>query len=153
MKIRKFRPGEELLLKQLFFHTIRTINRRDYSEAQVRAWAPDEIEDSRWLRHVEATKPWVCELDGRIAGYTDLQDDGYIDHFYVHHECQGQGVGKALFAHIEAEALRRGLGELYSHVSLTARPFFESRGFRVEKRQQVRMGEEALTNFVMRKRL
>ena len=40
-------------------------------------------------------------------------------------------------------------GRVYTHVSITARPFFEKRGYCVRKEQQVERCGELLTNFVM----
>ena len=37
------------------------------------------------------------------------------------------------------------------HASITARPFFEQRGYRVVRQQQVERGGVLLTNFVMEK--
>lgn len=34
--------------------------------------------------------PFITELDDKIVGYTDLQEDGYIDHLYG----QAQGIVK-----------------------------------------------------------
>ncbi|MGL5364343.1 MAG: GNAT family N-acetyltransferase, partial [Plesiomonas shigelloides] len=39
----------------------------------------------------------------------------------------------------------------YSHVSITAKPFFERFGFRVVKKQQVAINGQVLTNFLMEK--
>ena len=41
--------------------------------------------------------------------------------------------------------------ELTTHASITARPFFEKRGYTVVREQQVERRGELLTNFVMRK--
>lgn len=153
MLIRKYRPGEEPELWKLFFHTIRTVNVRDYTPEQVSAWAPDDVGEAYWRSRIEGIDPWVCVHDGVIVGYADLQDSGYIDHFFVHHEFQGRGVGKRLFETIEAEARRQGLPELFAHVSITARPFFESRGFRVVRERKSEPRGVALTNFHMIKRL
>ncbi|MFC6235817.1 GNAT family N-acetyltransferase, partial [Leucobacter soli] len=58
-----------------------------------------------------------------------------------------------LLAEAERRARTSGVAELYTDASITARPFFERRGFRVEREQrQVRSGAE-LVNFRMRKRL
>lgn len=40
--------------------------------------------------------PFIAEINGVVVGYSDLQSDGFIDHFFFHHEYQGMGVGKAL---------------------------------------------------------
>ena len=42
-------------------------------------------------------------------------------------------------------------GPVTTHASITARPFFEKRGYRVVKEQQVERHGVLLTNFVMEK--
>jgi len=153
MHIRKYRPGDEVELWQLFFHTIRRINIRDYSKEQVRAWAPEKIDAAGWRERIQRIDPFVCEQEGRIVGYADLQTSGLIDHFFVHHLWQGQGVGKRLFAKIESTAQEKGIAELTDEVSITARPFFESRGFRVVAAQEVALESVVLKNFKMAKSL
>ena len=83
----------------------------------------------------------VAEWEGVIVGFADLADDGYLDRLYVHKDYQGQGIATAL-----CDALPRAR---LTHASLTARPFFEKRGWRVERAQQVERHGVKLTNFVM----
>ncbi len=151
--IRRFRSGDETALRQLFFETIRTVNRKDYTEEQVRAWAPEDHDQQYWAERIRKLNPFVCEVDGEIAGYADLQPDGYIDHFFVSRHHQRQGVGGALFACIESEAVALALDELSADVSITAKPFFEHLGFEVVQRQQVTINDVTLENFRMVRRL
>ena len=151
--VRKYRPGEEAALWRLFFETVRTVNRRDYSDEQVRAWAPDEWDEPRWTARIQSNAPYVCVHADLLIGFADVQPSGYIDQFFVHPAWQGRGVGKSLFAMLEAEARGRGCAELSSHVSITARPFFEARGFHVVAAREVTLGRVVLPNFRMVKRL
>ena len=153
MNIRKYKPGEEAELWRLYFHTIRNVNLRDYTWEQVRAWAPEHYDEANWRARMQGIDPYVCICDNQVVGYADLQPSGYIDHFFVHHQWQGRGVGKRLMQTIEAEALRRNLSHLSADVSITARPFFESRGFAVVATQRVDLGAATLTNFKMTKAL
>lgn len=151
--IRNFRDTDSPFLHQLFFNTIRNINRRDYSQAQVNAWASDDLDAKYWIQRMRGLQPFVAEIEGTIVGYTDLQDDGLIDHFFCHHEFQGRGVGRALMQHVFSEAKRREIHSLHSHVSITAKPFYQRMGFSVAEQQKVNVGDEILTNFVMKKNL
>ena len=151
--IRRFAKGEELALRQVFFETIRRINSRDYSEEQVTAWAPDVYDKTDWVSRIQSINPFIALIDDQIVGYADVQRDGYIDHFYCHWRFQGRGIGKALMGKLLQEASTLTLSRLYSHVSLTAKPFFEKYGFRKMKEQQVEVRGEQLTNFVMEKLL
>ncbi len=151
--IRRFQPGDETALHRLFFETIRNVNRQDYSDEQVRAWAPDDYDPQHWAERIQKLNPFVCEVDGEIAGYADLQPDGYIDHFFVSRHHQRQGVGRTLFGQIEQDARAAGLQELHADVSITARPFFEHFGFEVAERQKVIVNDVTLENFRMVRRL
>ncbi|HDZ5414649.1 TPA: GNAT family N-acetyltransferase [Vibrio harveyi] len=137
------------MLKSLGYNRVRNVNRRDYNEQQVKAWALDEFDSEIWLQKMMDIQPFVAELDGVIVGYSDVQSSGLVDHFFCHHAYQGQGVGRALMAHVFKQAKEKGLTRLYSEVSITARPFFEHMGFSVLKEQQVEVRGAILTNYVM----
>jgi GNAT superfamily N-acetyltransferase len=49
---------------------------------------------------MSSINPFIAATDGVIAGYSDLQSSGLIDHFFCHHNYQGCGVGKALMSQI-----------------------------------------------------
>jgi putative acetyltransferase len=154
LTLRRWRPGDEAALWQLKYRTIHTINRADYSAEQCAAWAPDDLDPQAWQQRVVGMDPFVVELDGELAGFADLQADGYIDHFFCAAERQGCGVGRALMNHIHQQAQAQGLRRLYAQVSLTARPFFEHAGFVVVSEQQLLVrGGVALKNFGMEKQL
>lgn len=149
MKIRKFKQGEEKELYELFYKTIHTVNIQDYSEDQVAAWAPNNIDMEFVMLKFRDIDPFVAVEDGRIIGYADIQSDGHIDHFYCHHQFQGQGVGRRLFSALEEEAAEKGIPRMYSNVSITAKPFFEAMGFFVEEDQLVKVGDQNLKNYRM----
>ncbi len=153
MLLRRFRDGDGPALWRLFHGTVREVCSRDYSELQVKAWAPDDIDVPDFVRKLASLAPFVVEVDGEIAGYADVQSDGYIDHFYCHRNWQGKGVGSLLMKAIEDQAERSGLERLCSDVSITARPFFEGKGFVVVKEQDVLRRGVMLRNYRMEKLL
>ncbi len=138
-------------LWDIHFYTIRNINIRDYSQAQVEAWAPESLDSSVWEKRVKELSPFVAEIDGVIVGYTDLQISGLIDHFFCHHEYQSKGVGKALMNHVFKVGSLRGIKRYFSEVSVTARPFYEHFDFKVVQAQEVEVRGQKLRNFVMEK--
>lgn len=153
INVRKAQPEDYPALWKLFFDTIHHVNRQDYTPEQIAAWTPAQIELPRWVQRMAQIDPWLAVAAGQLVGFADLQHDGLVDMFFVHYQWQGQGVGKRLFAEIDFKASQLGLTELFSHVSITARPFFESRGFLVDASQEVTIGGIVLQNFLMRKPL
>ncbi|MGR5108911.1 GNAT family N-acetyltransferase [Vibrio jasicida] len=151
--IRDFQEEDAPKLWALFFNTVRNVNRRDYTEQQVKAWAQEGFDSQLWLKKMVSIQPFVAVLDGVIVGYSDVQPSGLVDHFFCHHEYQGQGVGRALMTHVLEQAKAKGLTRIYSEVSVTARPFYEHMGFIVVNEQQIEVRGATLTNYVMERRL
>ena len=92
----------------------------------------------------------VALIDGRIAGFADMDPtSGYLDRLYVHKDDQGKGVATALCDRLE----RENPSETYMvHASITARPFFEKRGYAVVCKQEVQRHGVWLVNYAMEKR-
>ena len=153
IELRAFQPGDEPALRAVFESAIHGTARRDYSQLQVDTWAPRDHDPGAWALRVQGIQPFVALLDGRVAGYADLQASGYVDHFYVAAEAGGQGVGGALMRRILARASELGLGELTSHVSITAQPFFARFGFEVVEHRVVDVRGVEMRNAAMRKAL
>ncbi|MFD2207654.1 GNAT family N-acetyltransferase [Kiloniella antarctica] len=153
MHIRDHTLKDSATLLKLFHDTVHNINIKDYTQTQIDAWAPDNFDLTRWESRTRNYKIFVAEDNKGIAGFAELDIDGHIDCFYVHHERQGQGVGKLLIEHVEKEALRQNFSRIFAEVSITAKPFFERSGFIVLTEQQAEIRGQKLTNFRMEKLL
>ena len=96
MRLRRYRTEDLPILARLFGETVRQVNCRDYTLPQVEAWAAGEADlltrDS-WFQRLYTL---VAEAGGRIVGYGNVEDTGYLDHLFVRWDCQGQGIGTAL---------------------------------------------------------
>jgi putative acetyltransferase len=153
VNIRRYQPSDLDAVMDVFRGSVRRIAIRDYSEAQVKAWAPDEPDRERWAARRASRPTWVAKIDGAIAGFTDLEPDGHVDMMFVHPDHQGKGVADALLATVESEAARLGLERLHTEASITAKPFFERKGFRVIAPQTVSLRGQDFVNYRMEKRL
>ncbi|MHB1949596.1 MAG: GNAT family N-acetyltransferase [Gammaproteobacteria bacterium] len=152
--IRSYVEADAASLAAIFYHTIHKINAKDYSPEQLDAWAPrSRLETEGWIRKWKKLPPIVAVMDDKIVGFAELEDNGHIDCFYCHHEYQGCGIGSALMREIENRAEKNNLKKIFAEVSITARPFFEAKGFTVKKEQSVTVRGMVLTNFVMEKTL
>ena len=153
--IRAYRPADAEAIAALFYNTIRTVNLGDYTQEQVDAWAgvPTDKSAGHWRRRLAALTTFVAMSWEELVGFSDLRDDGYVDHLFVHHRYQRQGIATALHAAVEGEATRRSLPRLFTEASITARPFFLRMGYHQLKQQTVTRHGVDLTNFVMEKLL
>jgi len=153
MKIRTYEIGDTQKIVKLFYDTVHEVNIRDYTTAQVDAWAPADIDIESWTQSLSSKFTFVAEDGDTIAGFGELEANGHIDRFYCHKDFQRQGVGKLILTQIESKAQELGLKKLFAEASITARAFFESRGFIVIRKQEVERRDQKFINFVMEKYL
>ncbi|WP_158968347.1 GNAT family N-acetyltransferase [Paraglaciecola sp. L3A3] len=153
MQIRPYQPAEEPILHKLFFDTVHNVNNHDYTQQQLDVWAPEDRDMIAWQKKIRSLGPFVCVTNQQIIGYCDLQTSGYIDHFFCHHKHQGKGVGSALMQHIHQLAAQKNIKQLTANVSITAKYFFIAKGFTVVSKQQIRLKQQVLTNYIMKKDL
>lgn len=75
-----------------------------------------------------------------IVGFGDIDESGCLDRLYVHKDYQRQGIVSAICDELEEEFI---VEKLITHASITSKHFFEQRGYRAIKKQEViRNGEE-----------
>lgn len=150
MKIRRYEPGDLWQVTALFYDTVHTVNAADYSPEQLDAWADGALDLDRWNGSLLAHHSLVA-VEGRdlIVGFGDIDGTGYLDRLYVHKDRQGLGIATAL-----CDRLERAVDApvITTHASITARPFFEGRGYRVLREQRVERHGVQMTNYVMEKR-
>ena len=148
MVLRAYRSADCPALAELFYQTVHQVNIRDYTQEQVDAWATGQVDLERWDRELREHRTVVAWEDGLIVGFGDMDKTGYLDRLFVHKDFQGRGIATAICDALEGES---AASRLWVQASLTARPFFEGRGYRVVKAQQVERRGVLLPNFVMEK--
>jgi len=147
MEIRAYRPSDCETLTKLFYNTVHTVNARDYTKEQLDVWATGVVDLEQWDKSLRDHYSLVAVDGDVIIGFGDIDETGYLDRLFVHSEYQGNGVATALCDLLE-QAIQ---GSIITHASVTAKPFFEKRGYKVAKEQQVERQGIFLTNFIMRK--
>ena len=148
MILREYTKTDCAELAELFYDTVHTVNAKDYTQEQLDAWATGKVNLEAWNESFQAHHTVVAEMDGKIVGFGDIDETGYLDRLYVHKDYQRRGVATAICDALEQNT---EAAEFTTHASITARPFFEKRGYTVAREQQVERRGVWLTNFVMKK--
>jgi putative acetyltransferase len=152
INIRLYQNGDEKFTSQIFYNTIHKVNCKDYTKEQLNAWAPESsLEQEGWAKKYYKIKPLIALLDTKIVGFAEFEENGHIDCFYVHHQFQGCGIGRALMDRIIQKAKSDSLSRVYAEVSITAKSFFEHYGFKVIKEQRKIIRKVELCNYLMEK--
>ncbi len=151
LSIRPYRPSDLDDVIAIFLAAIRETAARDYAPAQIDAWA--QADRDGWQAARLSRPTWVAVAGDRPAGFSDLTPDGYLDMMFVHPGQQRRGVASALLRTVEQAAGDQGLDRIFTDSSITARPFFERRGFQLVAERTVEKRGQTFTNFRMSKPL
>lgn len=180
IRIRPYRPSDCPGLARLFYDTVHTVNAADYTKEQRDTWADGNTDliawDESFREHLTLVAVEETALDSggedqrlsecggadrstasgdtrarrkKIVGFADMDRTGYLDRLYVHKDYQRMGIASALCGRLESAAETE---RFVTHASVTARPFFETRGYKVIKEQLVERKGVLLKNYVMEKR-
>ena len=147
VEVRRYRESDCKALAELFYHTVHRVNAKDYTKEQLDAWATGQLDLREWNQSLQEHYSIVAEETEGIVGFGDIDETGHLHRLFVHADHQGKGIATAICNWLE-QAIT---GRVTTHASLTARAFFEKRGYQVVKKQQVDRQGVLLTNFVMEK--
>lgn len=156
VKIIKFNESDLKEIVSLFYETVHSVNSKDYSKAELDAWAPIDEKESilkTWKESLSQKITFVAKVNDRVVGFSDLTYDGHLDRLYIHKDYQGQGIATALVDKLESEAKKLNLFEIDTEASITARPFFERRGYKTVCSQTVERRGVKLVNYKMIKKI
>ncbi|MBM7630964.1 GNAT family N-acetyltransferase [Geomicrobium sediminis] len=156
MRIIRYEENDAKEIVSLFYDTIHSVSLKDYTQKAVDAWAPIDEKESKvktWKESLNQNITYVAKIDDGIVGFGDLTYSGYLDRLFVHKEHQRQGIATAIVELLETEAMQLNLIEIQTEASITAKPFFEQRGYNVICKQTVERKGVNLVNYKMVKRV
>lgn len=147
MKLRAYINDDLAQITKLFYDTVHTVNASDYSAAQLSAWAKDYNSLKTRQNDLLRQNTLIAEINGAIAGFGSMDETGCLDLLFVRKDYQRQGIATAL-----CNELEKGFDTIKTFASVTAKPFFEKRGYIVIREQEVERANIKLKNFEMQKK-
>ena len=154
MRIRNYDKKDISEIAELFYNTVHSINKRDYTDEEVNAWADGNLDIEKWDKDLSNNYSIIAEEDGKIVGFGDIavidEQTGYLSKLFVHKDYQSIGIASAICDRLENA---KDFKQVRVHASITAKPFFLKRGYNVIKKNLVERHGIILTNFLMEKAL
>lgn len=153
MKTRLYMPDDLAAVLQLFYDNIHTVCVNDYTVEQLDAWAPKDPDIYRWEASLNKNHTLVVEKDGQIIGFGNVGETGYLDRLYVSRDHLHQGVATLIVEQLEKYVKAKGIAFINTAASITAKPFFEAKGYIELSEQTVERRGVRLRRFLMEKKL
>lgn len=138
---------------KLFYNTVHSVNAKDYSKNQLDVWAKKIFDSKVFCKSFNEHYTIVAEKNRIVVGFGNVNYQGYLNMLYIHKDLQNKGIATAIVNKLETYTIQNKTKFISTHASITARPFFERRGYITIKEQQVIRDNIYLTNYVMEKQL
>lgn len=147
MELIKYEPKYLEQLLRLFDETIHAVNRSDYTDNQLNAWADGSYNRAEWNSRLLSSYTVIAVCGEKVCGFGSAKGGNEIDLLYVHKDFQRKGVATLICNDLEQHCKI----PITVWASITAKGFFLKRGYVTEKENiAVRHGVE-LKNYKMKK--
>ncbi len=134
-------------------YSIRNISSAHYSQEQIEAWS-NRINRPKRIQEAIANQHFILAVnEEKLLGFASLLDGTYIDFLFVHPNYARTGIASEMYARLKKKANTLRQENMYTLSSVTAKPFFESKGFKTVEKLQQNIGNCTLVNYRMEIRL
>lgn len=137
---------------ELFRESVQKLCHKDYQPDQIKVWLGAIQNKDRWKQAIHNQHFIWAEFESQMAGFGSL-DSNLIDFMFVHPAFTRCGVASFIYKHLEEQAKLNDCRDLIAEVSITARPFFEKMGFKVQYEQNKKVQDVQILNYRMSKTL
>lgn len=124
-------PADAAEIARVHTVSLRHYGADHYDEEQLKYLAPTDAKAEDVSENLLADGHYaaVAEINGNVVGFGGLRlQDGALLGFFVDPEYGGEGVGTALFEHIEERARTDGLATITVFAALNAVEFYKACG-------------------------
>lgn len=136
-------------IQAVFKHSIIKVCQKEYSLRERTVWSNSINNSDKWKNLLTEDYFIVAKIKGRIVGFSSLKGKDYLNLIYVHPDYVRKGIASQLFNTIKAQSIALGGNKMVSDVSLTAKSFFEKKGFTLINENKNGLENEILINFRM----
>ena len=144
--LREYNDSDSYGIWQLFYDTVHHINAKDYSLEQLNAWASPDTDHIEWSKTRLGQGTIVACMNEKIVSFGKITPSGLFDLLYVHKDFINKGIGTLICDELEK---RCQVNEITTYTSITAKSFFEKRGYKMIRENEVIKNGVTLKNYVM----
>lgn len=147
LQIRYYTVADKDEVIHMIKQTIHTINKKDYNNEQIHAWAA--IDETLWDRSLNDYQTIVMvDNKAKIVGFADMDKNGYLDNLFVHKDYQNMNIATNLVMYLEKNIQCK---EFSTFASITAKLFFEKLGYSTVRKNIVLLRGQNFENYYMKK--
>ena len=103
MYLRRYQKDDCKAMLELFYNTVHTINIKDYTKEQCNAWTFNIKNINQWHQRFTSSFTVVAVESDQVIGFRNINEQGFMDMLYVHHEYQNRKIATLICERLEKE--------------------------------------------------
>ena len=151
MNLKQITQKDQLVLKNLYFDSILSIDDKIYSQEQKRAWASQVWNNKNFNLSINEGKGWLITIDEKIVGFASRYPNNRISLLYCRGDSQRKGYGTKLIHKLEMEAKQEGHSFLSTEASLISYKLFLRNKWEIIRKEKVIINNIKFERYKMRK--
>ena len=124
MNLRQITLKDQMILKNIYFDSIKSIDEKIYTKEQKLAWSSQAWINLEFHKSINKGKGFIMEHHGKEIGFAIRYPKNKLSLLYVRGNFRREGIGNMLIKAIEKEALNEGISSIYAEASLLSYKLF-----------------------------
>tara|TARA_B100000212_G_C27076454_1_gene406215 strand:+ start:40 stop:501 length:462 start_codon:yes stop_codon:yes gene_type:complete len=151
MNLRQITPKDQLILKEIYLHSINSIDENIYSRDQKFAWASQAWENPKFKNSILNGQGWLLINNNINIGFAIRYPENRLSLFYVRGNYSRKGFGTIILNSVEKDALNSGIKTLETEASLISYKLFLKRNWEIIRIEKVIIRDLIFKRFKMLK--
>ncbi len=151
MNLRQITIKDQLNLKKVYFDSIQSLDDKNYSQEQKRAWSSQAWDNPNFDNTIIKGKGWLISEKGITVAFATRYPNDRIALFYCKGDFQRKGFGSKLLYKLEDEAKKEGLGSIFTEASLISYKLFLKNEWKIIRKEIVTINNIFFERYKMMK--
>jgi len=137
MKLKQITKKDQLMLKEVYFDSVSSIDENIYSKEHKFAWASQAWDNSEFQKSLLNGLGLKLICNDKIIGFATRYPENRLSLLYVRGNFKRKGFGSMILNSIEKEALKSGINKLNTDASLISYKLLLKRNWQIDHKEKV----------------
>ena len=153
MNLRQITLKDQLILKKIYFESIKSIDENIYNPEQKSIWSSQAWLNQEFHKSITKGKGFIMEHLNNNIGFAIRYPDRKLSLLYVKGKFTRKGIGNILIKAIEKEAKKEGISLIKTDASLLSYKLFLKNDWKIIRKEKIILQETVFYRYRMFKKL
>ena len=137
MELKQITKKDQLMLKEVYFDSVGSIDENIYSKDHKFAWASQAWENFEFEKSLSKGRGSKLICNNKIIGFATRYPENRLALLYVRGNWKRKGFGTIILNSIEKDALKSGIKKLSTEASLISYKLLLKRNWKIYRKEKI----------------